>query len=337
MYLARTIEKGRTRYSIRHSFHDGKCYRSRQLVDLGFDPSKYIVYPSSRSYYYDMELIDELSEAGMEVDQSELDVIFFEFLDPEIQRVIFGFDRNWQKSGSLSLEQKPNGNFRIHIFDKKRHHFLRFGDMNQQSLARMPEKYFVHLAAKSRDELEQYFIGQERMLPARQQMAYVFTIFGLQELFTSPRGRIDPLSVDQEQLDLFFVDKLCALNSEPGFWAGMQAWDGLHPYLVRYAITFFDTASIPRRRPAWAEELEDFINNHRSYRPPPKVKAKMDEAARLFAISWKELTRMSRRELVRRYRKLALKHHPDQGGREDTFRRLTEIYQALLKRKPKNQ
>lgn len=335
MYLARTIENGRTRYSIRHSYLDGKCYRSRQLVDLGFEPWNYIVYPGSRSYYYDLDLMDALAQAGMEVGQDDLDLIFFEFLDPEIQRIITGFDRNWRKSRCPGLEQKPRGDFTIHLFDKRRHHFLRFGDMNQQSLAGMPEKYFINLAAKSRDELEQYFIAQEMLLPSRQKMAYVFTIFDLKQFFTSPQARIDPSSVNQEGLDDFFIDRLCALNVDKQFWAGMQAWQGLHPYLVRYAITFFDTSSMPRRRPAWMDEMEDFINSHRRYTPPRKVRVKMDEAARLFSVSWKELAGMSRKELSRRYRKLALEHHPDRGGNVKVFRRLTEIYHALLRRKPK--
>ncbi len=333
LYLARTNEKGRTRYSIRQSYHDGDCYRSRQLVDLGFDPRRYIIYPSSRSYYYDLDLIDALAEAGMEVGQDELDTIFFDFLDPEIQRVITGFDRNWQQGKKPGLEPKVQGGFTIHIFDKRRHHFLRFGDMNQQSLAGMPEKYFAHLAAKSRDELEQHFMAQEMLLPAKQKMAYVFTIFDLKQFFTSPRARVDPSSVNQQRLDRFFMDRLCGLNEDHVFWSGMPAWQGLHPYLIRYAITFFDTSSMPSRRPAWIDEMEDFINSHRRYTPPRKVQMKMDEAARLFSVPWKELRKMSRKELSRRYRKLALKHHPDQGGDEGIFRRLTEVYKALLRRK----
>jgi len=38
---------------------------------------------------------------------------------------------------------------------------------------------------------------------------------------------------------------------------------------------------------------------------------------------------MDRRAFNRLYRRLALKHHPDRGGREAAFVRLTRIYEML--------
>jgi curved DNA-binding protein CbpA len=42
---------------------------------------------------------------------------------------------------------------------------------------------------------------------------------------------------------------------------------------------------------------------------------------------------MSRRELIRLYRRKAQELHPDKGGDQDQFVRLTEAYQDLIKRK----
>ena len=88
-------------------------------------------------------------------------------------------------------------------------------------------------------------------------------------------------------------------------------------------------------KPAWMAYIEEFINAHRIHKPPAKVRAGMERAARMFGKSWKELKIMDRTDLTRLYRRLALKHHPDQGGDSNTFLQLTQIYQLLLRQKPK--
>lgn len=41
---------------------------------------------------------------------------------------------------------------------------------------------------------------------------------------------------------------------------------------------------------------------------------------------------MKRVEFTRLFRKLALTHHPDKGGDHDTFLKLAEAYQVMLKK-----
>jgi hypothetical protein len=54
MYLARLPENSNgCRYLIRQSYADGNCYRSRDLFDLGDDPSRFIVYVGGNGFYID--------------------------------------------------------------------------------------------------------------------------------------------------------------------------------------------------------------------------------------------------------------------------------------------
>lgn len=50
MYLARKHINGKTHYSIRESYKNNGCFKSRDLFDLGADPTRYIVYPGGSSF-----------------------------------------------------------------------------------------------------------------------------------------------------------------------------------------------------------------------------------------------------------------------------------------------
>ena len=158
--------------------------RSRDVFDLGTDPTQYIIYPGGKGYYFDEVLEETLRERGINPTQDELDSIFWDFLDPEIQRVIQGFEKKTKKS--LSGPDTVVQDF--HLFDRRRIHFLRFGSMDQQDIHRMPDKFFRALSAKSRDEIEQYFMREERIIRPRELIRYLFVIFGLQHhlLYSRP-------------------------------------------------------------------------------------------------------------------------------------------------------
>jgi hypothetical protein len=75
------------------------------------------------------------------------------------------------------------------------------------------------------------------------------------------------------------------------------------------------------------------MNRHRIYRPPKKVRLNMAEASRLFGTTWENLRQMDSDTFTRLYRKQALKFHPDQGGSQKTFIKLTKLYENLMKKK----
>lgn len=322
MYLARQTIKNKTHYIIRQSYAHHGCLKSRDLFDLGTDPGRFIIYPGGNSYYYDPAIEEALAQKGLEVDQDALDTIFFDFLKSEIQRVITGFDRGYKRNTKNieDFDHHPP----VHMFDKRRYHFLRFGRSNQRHIHRLPQKIFSRLFNKSRDEIEQYFLKTEGILKPNEKAIYIEVIFELNRFQPQPDTDISMLL----QKDAFFLDQLCRLDHSKRFWAGTPKTPDLHDYLIKYVIMYFDEE--PARESAWTRYIHDFMNRHRIYRPPEKVRIKIQEAEKLFGVPWKQLKSMAPSQLSRKYRQLALKHHPDQGGNPDVFRRLTEYYRRLL-------
>jgi hypothetical protein len=82
------------------------------------------------------------------------------------------------------------------------------------------------------------------------------------------------------------------------------------------------------------EYIRNFINSRRDYHPPfASRKANLEEAGDLFKETPEELKKMTRKNLVRLYRKRIQKLHPDKGGDHDKFIKLTRVYHHLLKTK----
>ncbi len=330
MYLARLKDKrNRYHYMLRHSYPAGDCYRSRDLFDLGRDPSRFIRYPGGNGFYIDTSLQDALADIGVEASQSDLESVFMPFLDPQIRRVIDGFDRGGHRSddGDAGLDVA------VQRFDLNRLCFLKTGCAAPRHANRFPRRFYAILRGKSRDEIEYDFITAERDLKPHELARYVFEIFELQRHFHESFARTHPEWLDASHLDREFIDALCRLNDDRQFWLGFDNAVGLNPHLVRYAVMYFDN-SFPNRDPlqaAWT----DFVNRHRVHRPPERIQVSLNESARLFGISVDALKQMDRRSLTRQYRKLAMKLHPDQGGDADAFVKLGAAYEKLLKRKPR--
>ena len=138
--------------------------------------------------------------------------------------------------------------------------------------------------------------------------------------------------LNQTKVDQHFIEQLCRLNTDPIFWAGMPSQEGLNDYLVRYVLMFFDhdyeTGSF------MDEYLRQFINSRRQYRPPHQNSALTSkETGEIFGQTKEELYQLSRAELTRQYRLKAQEMHPDKGGDNDKFVKLSEAYHELLRTK----
>jgi hypothetical protein len=329
MYLARISQKTKGyRYVIRQSYDDGVCYRSRDLFDLGDDPSRFIIYPGGNGFYIDMVVEETIAKKGIWVSQEDLEPVFLPFLDPYIRRVINGFDRKSRYQKRASDTCVPAESY--HIFDRYRLHYLKQGQVNVRDLGCTPDKFYSMLQDKSRDEIEYDFIAAERILKPHELSRYTFQIFDLKRYFTG-KTRNHPEVLDRNDMDHVFIKALCELNRDEVFWLGSSEEAGLRQHLVRYAIMYFDS-NFPSDNPI-RDYVRDFMNRHRIYQPPKSVQMSLAESARLFSVSVDTLKKMNCQMLTRKYRKLAKQHHPDKGGDQETFVKLSSAYHKLLKRK----
>lgn len=334
MYLAHKKIKGETHYFIRESYRQEDQFLSRNLMGLGTDPASYIIYPGGNSFYIDQAIEDRITDLGVKADPDELEDIFWRFVHPEIKRVIEPFRRREKRHkasrGRISYEE--NLADQTHIFDKRRIHYLRFGQMDQRNIDNLPFKFFRVLYDKSRDEIEQALMDMETVLTPREYKAYTYVIFDLQQFFYESYAKNSPQMLGIDKVDKHFIKQLCRLNTDRVFWCGMKTGYSLHDYLVRYVLMYFDFDFAPK---SYIEDyIRQFINNRRDYRPPYKTAAyTLKKAIIIFGESTEVLKKMNRSDLARLYRRKAQTLHPDKGGDHDKFVNLTEAYHELLKTK----
>ena len=308
---------------------------SRDLFDLGTDPGRFIVYPGGNSFYIHESIEERLNALNVNPEPHEVEDIFWRFLDPDIQRALEAFRNRQMNAGSRRVPKtvKTPADDQFHIFDRRRILYLKCGRTDLRNIARAPRTLFQVLKAKSRDEIEQMIMEMERILAAREFKTYAYAVFNLQNFFNEWFARTAPKMLDPEKVDEHFIAEICRLNGDPEFWCGMESGEGLHQYLVRYVLMYFDYDYAPE---SFIEEyIRNFINSRRDYRPPLKFrKADMDEAGALFKETPAALKKMSRKDLVRRYRQRVQKLHPDKGGDPGRFIKLTRAYHELLRSKP---
>ena len=334
MYLAQTNINGMTHYYIRESYRGGDHFLSRDLIDLGTDPAGYIIYPGGNAFYIDPVIEDHLDELGVTLPDNKLEDIFWRFLDPSIQRALEHFRhreallRKSRKSrGKPAKAESP-----VHIFDRRRLHYLKFGRMEQGYLWRVPQKLFNVLRDKSRDEIEQLFLDMESQLNSREYKAYTYVIFDIHQFYNESFAKKRPQYLKQSDVDDHFIEEICSLNRDLMFWAGMQTANRLHEYLIRYVLMYFDYDFASR---SWVEDyIRNFINSRRDYQSPFGAgSVTWDEAGAIFGETKDALKTMSRQELIRVFRRRAQELHPDKGGDPEKFVELTRAYDMLLRTK----
>ncbi len=337
MYLAQKTINHKRHYFIRKSVRVNGVYVSRELMSLGPDPSRFIVYPGGRSFYIHENVEDHLSGKGYVPDYDLLEKIFWPFVRPDIKRALQGFfsrDSSSRSGKSLTQSEEVFIRHHLHPVDRRRYNYLRIGELDQSRLSRVPVKFYRPLTFKSRDELEHLFMVMESRLEPRELSLYVYSFFYLRRFFTEIIAGRMPQGLDQEKLEELFVRELCALNSDDLFWKGADKPKDLHPFLVRYAVMFFD---FPLSSDSFLQDhLKDFIAGTRwrsAHFPRKQPDISRKEAGTIMGVAPDVLYAMSKKELTALFRRKAVKLHPDTGGDHDQFIRLMEVYTTLLRRK----
>ncbi len=331
MYLARRVIDNQLHYILCESYDNGTCLTNRDLINLGPRPDQYIRYTGGSSFHLRDSLLRRLDELGVQAGYSEIERFFLPFLDPYVRDKIAPFQdrqqyRNWKP---MSGHDRGRVLEQTHVFDRRRIHYLRFGQVDQRRLDRSVTLYKL-LLDKSRDEIEQTIIAQEQDLSPGEYCRYVYTIFDLQRFFRESYARTMPQALDQERLDELFVRELCGLDRDEAFWRGYRRGPGLVPYLIRYLVMYFDY-DFPGRR-TWDEFARLFGGDGYRARPgTPGRRMSVNQASTVFGVSRGELAAMDKKALTRLYRKKAKEIHPDQGGDHEQFIRLTEAYNELLR------
>jgi hypothetical protein len=336
LYLRRVRFQDGDHYIIRKSFRDDGCWKYSDLMDLGWNPETFIEYTGGNGFCFSAALEEKLQAGGAEYSSEDLEQLFLPFLNSNIRRIIENFQahgtrRNrWGGYSEGELLQKQG---QLHLFDKRRMHFLRCGRIDIGNLEGRPWKFLNILLEKSRDEIEHTIEGMENVLRPHEMRSYIFTALQLQAYFPHHLLRNHPLALDPEKVDECFLDALCCLNKDTEFFAGVDCHDGasLHPHLSKYLILYFDSDF---GHNGWPEYLEEFLRWKQSHRSIPAAR-RMDVSAacKVLGMSREEAAGLERKDLVRLYRKKAKEHHPDRGGDKECFIQMTEAFACLLEQK----
>jgi hypothetical protein len=338
LYLRCVISPQGIRYVLRESVLKNGLWVSRDLMDLGEDPTQFIVYPGGTGYYLDPSVESILDEKGVVYDAAELEQVFFPFLRSDIRRVVEMFaQRNVGRSSENARDldkELEEQHLRLHGFDKRRLHFLRFGRIDCGNLNARPWKFLKVLLRRSRDEIEHMIQGMEAGLRPHELKTYVYSAFHLEAYFQNHLLKHHPIGLDPDRLDACFLDEVCHLNRDRHFFNGVSEHDPkvLHSCLRRYVVLYFDfDFGGQRLDPSFYRE---FIQGRRAYSRAVMTSASlpMDEALGILGISKDQLECMTQEELARHYRRTAKKAHPDGGGDHEDFIRITEAYEILRRK-----
>ena len=332
MYIAKEQIKGQTHYYIRETYEEGGKLKSRTLFALGPDPARYIMYPGGNAYYIHESVELSILEKGYEVDTFELEDLFWPFLETRLKRIIkrppVKVKRLYKGMSIDKLREIQSG---IHIFDKRRLHYLRFGQVDQRRIAVTPYRFYNRLLGKSRDEIEAYIEEIEERLKPSEIKIYIYTIFNLQRyFFDNPYSLTAPFVLEQDRMDDYFMDELCRLNSDDTFFGDNGERKSLHRYLVKYLIMYFDSEFVRSPGTDWFSQFKD----SNFYNPPCREsRISLQEACRRLNITEQQYRTMSKKEIVTRFKRLAHECHPDKGGGHEDFIALCEAYKRLLEAK----
>jgi hypothetical protein len=337
IYLKRVMTGRRSHFILRESYAEGGWLKHRDVMDLGPDPSLYIEYPGGNGFYFDPVIEQTLEAKSAGFCSEDLEQVFAPFLKPHIRMILDGAQHTRRRPApppQSVVEALAPAHGRVHLFDARRLYYLRTGRMDDGELSAGKDwKFLDVLRWKARDEIESFLEPMESRLPAGELAVYAYAVFGVHRYFAG-HVRHFPAALDPGRMDEYFLIELCRLNEDETFFAGAgreNGASGLHPYLVKYVWLYFDYSFTGGEE--WHNVFAGRAKSRSRGRPAPEAPLSVEQAARVFGISAEEFQKMSRKDLIRRFRRRAKKLHPDKGGEHGEFVRLSEAYEFLLSKK----
>ncbi len=331
MYLAKEQKSGSLIYQLRHSLKNVKGQFTSSLVyDLGSDPTAHFEVFEEHIIIFNTDLLAAVSPYSDNREEVLLEKLLWQFLPAETRRRAQPFQRRGDmRPGPLTGEEREAIAREVHLFDRRRLFYLRYGAVDQSRLTKLHEKCCRPLLGQSRDEREHYFAAEETVLEPGKYLQYVYAIFNLQQHFCQSFAPWFPEALAWDEIAEQLVGAACTLNSSSTFWQNEDLPVNLHPHLVRYLIMFFDHAHAPR---SFLQDFSrSFMADHRRFRWPDQHPLQTPERIlELFGNSLATLQQMSKTELTRTYRRKAMQLHPDLGGDHELFIELTEVFNKLL-------
>lgn len=334
MYLAKLLDGCKKIYQIRQSYQTAEnSFTYRVVFTLGSNPGRFIEPFADDIVLFHSDLVAAVAAHSKDDAESVLERLLWDFLPQATQqRLALFHDRGGYRGGRFTVEDRQKIDQQIHLFDRRRLYYLRYGAVDQSRLSRLHEACCRPLLGQSRDEREYWFTAEESALKPGHYLQYVYAIFNLQQYFHQSFAPWLPESLAIDEMGEHFEKALCRLNSDCRFWQEKKTTDSLHHHLIRYLLMFFDYT--PARRSFLEDFARTFMAGHRTFRWPEKKSARSAvRISEIFATSSDELKKMSRQELSRLYRQKAMQLHPDRGGDHELFIELTEIYNDLLRTK----
>ena len=334
MYLAKLQYGQQTTYQIRQSFlTKDNNFRFRVIYELGEQPGRFIELFDDHIVLFDAKLLSAVSSYTKIDADLELERLLHDFLPAEVKRRHERFpDRRRIRTGPLNDDDRQAIADQIHLFDRRRLYYLRYGAVDQSRLSRLHEKCCRPLLGQSRDEREYYFSAEEMALEPGNYLQYVYAIFNIQQYFNQSFAPWLPEALASEEMEDSLIKELCRLNEDSRFWQGLPPGYSLHHHLVRYLIMFFDYS--PAGPSFQSEFARSFMSGRRHFRWPDRGRNKRPgQISKIFSTPYDTLKKMPNGELSRLYRKKAMELHPDQGGDHDLFIELSEAYSQLIETK----
>lgn len=333
MYLAKLETDNEYSFQIRKSIpYNIDQFTYKKVIDLGSDPTDHFEIFEDYVILFDSQLLSAIQDNSDDDPESILERLLWDFFPRDIQDRLSRFlHRKGATPSKISTQEIEDIARQIHIFDRRRLYYLRYGALDQSRLSRLHEKCCKPLLNMSRDEKEFYFRSEEKVIEPGKYLQYVYAIFDLQKHFTESFATWLPESLAREEMSHHFVEELCRLNENRNFWDGEKIATSLHTHLQRYLVMFFDYRPAPRNY--FNDFARSFMADHRKFqwpeRPSPVSAEQMSE---IFGLHFDKLKAMDKEHLNKLYRKKAMELHPDRGGDHQQFIELTEAYNSLLAR-----